>query len=125
MQLGHDGAHCPFPVQKSTDFEILDVSGQHTITVWFCGCFGAPHERVQLLRTEWFPASTYQPNSAFTFDVLDTFQLINLQGKLSAHDFYQSLIHKTDNLGILQRADEKSTGTGPRVSSHTMSYSWF
>ncbi|KAF7965909.1 hypothetical protein HWV62_40974 [Athelia sp. TMB] len=114
VHLGHDGSQCPSPTLKSTDFEILDLSGQHTITVYFCGCFGAPHERIQLLRTKWFPASTSQPNSAFTFDVLNTFQLISLQGKLSAYDFYQALMHKTDNLGITRRVDEKSTATGPR-----------
>ncbi|KAF7982533.1 hypothetical protein HWV62_28158 [Athelia sp. TMB] len=114
LQLGHDGGQCPCPGLKSTDFEVLGVSGQHTITLWFCGCLGAPRERVQLLRSEWFPASTEQPNSAFTFDVLNTFQLISLQGKLSAYDFYLSLVHKIDNLGILRRADEKSTATGPR-----------
>lgn len=121
MQLGHDNGRCPFPALKSTNFEILDLSGQHTISVYFCGCFGALHEHVQLLWTEWFPASISQPNSAFTFDMLDTFQLINLQGKLSAYNFYQSLIHKTDNLGILPCVDEKSMGTGPRVSSLAIS----
>lgn len=63
-----------------------------------------------------------RPNSAFTFDVLNTFQLLNLQGKLSAHDFYQALVHKTDNLGISRRADDGALNTGLRVSS---SLHWF
>ncbi|KZP18044.1 hypothetical protein FIBSPDRAFT_717468, partial [Athelia psychrophila] len=106
IQLGHDGQDCPAPapLTKSTDFEVIDTSGQHTVTISFCGCpgFGVSHyhPRIQLLRMQWLPATTDRPNTAFTFDVLNTFQLLSLQGKLSAYDFYQSLVHKTDNLGI-------------------------
>jgi hypothetical protein len=46
------------------------------------------------------PASLDRPKSAFTFDVLDTFQLLTLQGKTSAYDYYYSLAHKTDNTGL-------------------------
>jgi hypothetical protein len=56
---------------------------------------------MQLLQSTWFPASLDRPQTAFTFDVLDTFQLLNLQGKISAYDFYYSLDHKTDNTGTL------------------------
>lgn len=101
VQAGHDhGEECPAPVSRSIDFEVLDVSGQHTVSIAFCGCPGARHIRVQLLRMRWFPASTERPNSAFTFNLLNTFQLLNLQGKISAYDFYSSMTHKTDNLGI-------------------------
>lgn len=117
IQLGHDNNICPAPISKSTDFEILDVSGQHTVTLAFCGCPGAQHPRIQLLRAQWFPASMEQPNSAFTFDVLNTFQLLNLQGKLSAHDFYQALLHKTDNFGISRHMHEAASTTGLRVSA--------
>lgn len=116
IQLGHDGADCAAPAAKSTDFEVLDTSGQHTITLSFCGCPGAPHPRVQLLRSQWFPATTNRPNSAFTFDVLNMFQLLNLQGKISAYDFYESMMRKTDNLGI-SRCKVKGASTTPlRVS---------
>jgi hypothetical protein len=45
------------------------------------------------------PASLERPRSAFTFDVLDTFHLLTLQGKISAFDFYYALEHKSDNTG--------------------------
>lgn len=38
-----------------------------------------------------------RPKSGFTFDVLNTFHLLTLQGKVSAYDFYSTLQHKTDN----------------------------
>lgn len=118
IQIGHDDDGCPAPTSKSTNFEVLDTSGQHTVTVTFCGCPGAQHPRVQLLRMQWFPASMERPNSAFTFDLLNTFQLLNLQGKLSAHDFYWALVHKTDNLGISRHTDSDVSTTGLRVSSY-------
>ena len=83
------------------DFTVVDTSGIHTITLRFCGCIGAPHPRIQLLASSWFPASLNHPQTAFTFDVLDTFQHLNVQGKISAYDFYYSLNHKTDNTSTL------------------------
>jgi len=41
-----------------------------------------------------------RPQSGFTFDVLNTFHLLTLQGKVSAYDFYSTLQHKTDNTRI-------------------------
>ncbi|KAF7976045.1 hypothetical protein HWV62_7952 [Athelia sp. TMB] len=108
IQAGHGGGDCPSPDEVSTDFEVVDVSGQHTVTIAFCGCPSAQHTRVQLLRMRWFPASVSRPNTAFTFDVLNTFQILTLQGKISAHDFYQGLLHKTDNAGIIRSADGPS-----------------
>ena len=91
VHLGHHGQHCPHPENPIKDFTVVDVSGIHTITLRFCACPGAPHARYQLLQSSWFPSSLDRPHTAFTFDVLDTFQLLNLQGKLSAYDFYYSL----------------------------------
>jgi hypothetical protein len=80
----------------------VDVTGIHSINLHFCGCVGAPHPRRQLLAVSWFPASLDQPQTAFTLDDLDTFQLLNFQGKISAYDFYYSLDHKTDNTGTMR-----------------------
>lgn len=77
------------------------MTGQHTITLSFCDCNGCPPRRFQLLRMQWFPGTVDRPRTAFTFDCLNTFQLINLQGKLSAYDYYLSLMRKSDNLGVL------------------------
>ncbi|KZP28679.1 hypothetical protein FIBSPDRAFT_728847 [Athelia psychrophila] len=114
VQVGHEDTDCNNPIPKSITFEVVDMSGQHTVTLSFCGCPGAAHPRVQLLRIGWFPASVDRPNTAFTFDMLNTFQLLNLQGKLSAYDFYHSLLHKTDNMGIQRRGDGSSSSMGDR-----------
>jgi hypothetical protein len=100
VTLGHEYGTCPFPSAPIKDFTVVDTTGIHTFPVPFCECIGAPHHRIQLLRAQWMPASVERPQSAFTFDVLDTFHLITLQGKLSAFDFYYALEHKTNNTGI-------------------------
>jgi len=100
VQLGHDGDLCQFPSADTVDFTVIDTSGVHNVTVSFCECLGAVHRRFQLLRASWMPASLDRPKSAFTFDVLDTFHLLTLQGKISAYDYYYSLAHKSDNTGL-------------------------
>lgn len=94
--IGHETGSCPNPGPFIEDFTVVDTSGIHVLPVSFCQCLGRPHVRVQLLRTGWFPASLKQPRSAFTFDCLETFQLLNLQGKLSAHDFCKTLDQISD-----------------------------
>lgn len=101
VHLGHSGHHCPYSEAPINNFTIVDVSGIHTITLQPCACIGALHLHTQLLASSWFPATLDRPQTAFTFDVLDTFQLLTLQGKISTYDFYYSLDHKTDNTGTL------------------------
>jgi hypothetical protein len=105
IQLGHAGSHCPCPSMCYSDFVVLDISGLHTVNVRFCECpnvDGGLHTRFQLLRFGWFPSTVTRPKSAFTFDVLDTFHLLTLQGKTSVYDFYYTMAHKSDNTGLLQ-----------------------
>jgi hypothetical protein len=99
MVIGHDNGTCRLPSSAVKNFTVVDTSGIHTLPVCFCECSGAPHRRIQLLRAGWMPASLERPRSAFTFDVLDTFHLLTLQGKISAFDFYYALEHKSDNTG--------------------------
>ena len=76
----------------------------HVVDVQFCACLDttgtALSHHIQLLRFRCFPSTTVRPQSAFTFDVLNTFHLLTLQGKVSAYDFHSVLQHKTDNTGI-------------------------
>ena len=53
----------------------------------------------QLLRMRWYPASFHRPKTAFTFDLLETYHKVTLQGKLNLYDFYHAIMHKTDNQG--------------------------
>lgn len=98
--IGHEDGLCPSPTTEIRNFTVVDSSGVHAFPLSFCDCFGHPHHRIQLLRAGWLPASIKQPRTAFTFDCLETFQLLNLQGKVSAHDFCKSLDHKSDSTGL-------------------------
>lgn len=83
---------------------VTDLSGIHVVDVQFCACIDTTgstlSHHIQLLRFRCFPSTTLRPQSAFTFDVLNTFHLLTLQGKVTAYDFCSALQHKTDNTGI-------------------------
>ncbi|KAF9501090.1 hypothetical protein BDN71DRAFT_1555892 [Pleurotus eryngii] len=61
---------------------------------------GSANGNSNLSHYRWYPASPTTPCTAFTLDLLNTFQLLTLQGKISAYDFYLSIERKTDNAGI-------------------------
>lgn len=104
LQLGHGGSPCPCPSVVQTGFTVIDISGIHQISLCYCGChqeIGGSRLHIQLLRARLFPSTVSSPRGAFTFDVLDTFHLLTLQGKISAYDFYTALVRKSDNAGLL------------------------
>ncbi|EMD32328.1 hypothetical protein CERSUDRAFT_68683 [Gelatoporia subvermispora B] len=101
VQLGHPpGSKCISPSRAhNDDFTVIDSSGIHPVGLDFCGCGRAHSHSIQLLRFRWFPATSSNPRSAATFRVLETFQLLSLQSKISGWEFYQTLEHITDNTG--------------------------
>lgn len=102
IQLGHEGDRCPQPSAINRGFTVVDTTGVHTINLAFCNCLSPLplHERTQLLRASWLPASWDRPQTAFTFDMLNSFQLLNVQGKTSAFDFYEALERKLNGAGL-------------------------
>jgi len=102
IQLEHDGDHCSMPVPALSNFLVFDVSGVHQVNVNFCGC-GPTYEldkHIQLLWKRWFPATTTRPQTIFTFECLNTFHELTLQGKTMLYDFYHVLLRKTDNANV-------------------------
>lgn len=103
VQLGHNGGPCPCPSSKSRRLVVCDVSGIHEVQVSFCECTDATgdvvYEWVQIFRYGWFPATNNRPATAFTFDLLDLFQELNLQAKTNLYDFCKTLERITDNSG--------------------------
>ena len=101
-QVGHSGGVCPFPLAGPKNFVVFDISGPHFVTVDYCNCGDEPlTNRVQLLREKWFPATQSRPQTVFTFDCLETFHELTLQGKTSINDYYNTLLRRFDNAGIL------------------------
>lgn len=100
--VGHNHTPCPLSDTKPQTILVTDVNGMHHLNVQFCTCTGDPEwveTYRQLLRVGWYPASFQRPKTAFTFDLLDTYHKVALQGKLNLYDFYSSILQKTDNCG--------------------------
>lgn len=53
----------------------------------------------QLLRRRLFPATTLDPQTACTFEILKSAQLLSLQSKLSLYDYYITKEQLTDATG--------------------------
>jgi hypothetical protein len=101
FQLNHSDGSCPVPISIHDPFVVIDMNGAHVLELKYCGCSKGSHlhRYQQLLREAWYPASYDRPRTAFTFDVLDTYHKLTLQGKLNLYDFYHGVLHKTDNCG--------------------------
>ncbi|KAF8976702.1 hypothetical protein BDQ17DRAFT_1454822 [Cyathus striatus] len=97
IQLGHGGAACSNAAKAITNLAVVDITGTHTISVAFCDCRKQIIPvYVQLLRAKWFPASFIQLKTVFTFECLETFHELTLQGKTTLYDWYHTLCQKTD-----------------------------
>jgi hypothetical protein len=101
VQLGHNGAPCPLPVTFKTPLTIYHMNGAHLVKVSYCQCGGPAGGHLylnQLLQSTWFPASLTCPRTAFTFAILKHFHHLTLQGKTTAYDFYNLLVHEQSML---------------------------
>ena len=127
LHLGHHGEICPeaddpwvdidpnAPIPEDED-PPQDISGSnrkgfpkdgvvnvvHTTGVFkhkvrWCQCRNAPHKVVQLFQMRLFPASHLQPETAFTFDVLDHFHIDAMECKTAAASFVKKLCRLTNN----------------------------
>ena len=61
---------------------------------------GIVHQRTQLLRAGWFPATFNRPKTAFSFKCLNMFHELTLQAKTPLYNFYHTIVHLTDNLEL-------------------------
>ncbi|KAG6877691.1 hypothetical protein C0992_009434 [Termitomyces sp. T32_za158] len=104
MQLGHAGDQCENPLPP-TNLVVLHTNGIHSISVLYCDCTQSIPRHVQLLRTRLFPATTIYPQTAATFHLLKGFQLLSFMSKVSAFEFYQTLVRLTDNTGTVDLPD--------------------
>ena len=80
-------------------FTVIHVNGIHTVDLAFCACshVGKHGDRVQqLLRRRLLPATSKDPNTACTFQLLRAAHVLSVQSKLSLYDYYISLEQLTD-----------------------------
>ena len=131
-QLGHSGEPCPCPQPGPKNFVVFDISGPHHLTIDYCQCDDEPLLNwVQLLHERWFPAMLSCLQTVFSFDCLETFHELTLQGKTNLYDYYHTLLQLSDNaklstpvvspscpLFLLAGSDFNSTGT-PRFTAYS------
>jgi hypothetical protein len=106
-----DRRECPNP-HFHAPMTIIHVNGFHQIPVQSCGCAGSQDFDIQLLQLRLFAASSDQPKTAFTFDVLEQYRLIHLEGKASSSAFMQSIVRMT--------GDEHSEAWPTKVSTSVL-----
>ncbi|KAG6809653.1 hypothetical protein H0H92_015320 [Tricholoma furcatifolium] len=110
VQLGHLGRErCPLREAGNKDFTVLHTNGIHSLSVYFCGCREGYTHYQQLLDAGWFPATVLDPQTCATFEVMRHFHTLNLQGKISAFDYYVSLKLLTDATGLTKIPDRLSS----------------
>ncbi|KAJ7920511.1 hypothetical protein B0H13DRAFT_1605382 [Mycena leptocephala] len=99
IQLGHPpGEPCAAPVRASgDDFVIIGSQTIDEVGLDYCGCGTVRSKPIQLLQMRLYPATGTNPRSAATFAVLDRYAHMNLESKCSAYEFYNSLVHETNN----------------------------
>jgi hypothetical protein len=78
----------------------VHTNGFHRLAISFCACQSAdgkatPQYR-QLVTACLFPASVAQPESVFTFEMLDNWHQHALTSKKSAHDYHDALCRLTN-----------------------------
>jgi len=100
VQLGHaPGHHCTSREPCHKDFRVIHTNGIHKVNVDFCRCQSVPHH-LQLLRLAWWPGTPLVPKTCTTMEALKQFDMLNVQGKLTAFSYYRSLEYLTDNSGL-------------------------
>ncbi|KAG2035192.1 hypothetical protein BDR03DRAFT_868408 [Suillus americanus] len=66
---------------------------------YVCHSESAQPHITQLLCVHLFPATTLDPKSAATFCMLEYFQMLSFESKVSAWEFYDTIAFLTDNTG--------------------------
>ncbi|KAJ7180018.1 hypothetical protein C8R43DRAFT_871018 [Mycena crocata] len=104
IQLGHGaGEFCPRSRPAHKDFVIMDVLGIRVVKLSFCGCDSEVEHRQQLMRACLWPATSLNPQTCATFNLIRLFEVQNCLGKISAYNFVRSLEMLTNNDGLENR----------------------
>ena len=96
--LGHYSHPCLNAPLGSTGHltVIINTNNIHNIKVLYCCCASAPAEPFQLTPAGLFPSTIDQPKTAFTFTILDDFDVHALVSKKFAYDHFIALSKHTN-----------------------------
>ncbi|KAJ7225335.1 hypothetical protein GGX14DRAFT_556145 [Mycena pura] len=96
-QLGHHGFSCDNPGSRKK-MVVVDVKGIFTLDIHLCNCERGRRRNVlsHLLANGWYPATTIDPETCATFELLELFRYLNVVGNVNVHDFIGTLERLTD-----------------------------
>ncbi|KAG2007514.1 hypothetical protein CC2G_015208 [Coprinopsis cinerea AmutBmut pab1-1] len=75
---------------------IIHTNGVHHLPFHFCHCFDAQEDEYQLLRHGFYPSTTKETRTVFTFSLLDEYLLDAVETFTSTHHFYSKLRRLTN-----------------------------
>ncbi|KAJ7436550.1 hypothetical protein FB451DRAFT_1061700 [Mycena latifolia] len=95
VALGHYGQWCP-NTDLGHSFTLVESNRIHATVISFCWCKGleGPHgtlEFKKLLHASIFPESVKEPKTGHTLNLLEYYQQLRNQGKVSAYNFVHIL----------------------------------
>lgn len=91
---------CSNPTPAHSKLRILHTNGIHDVSVDYCACERALPKHIQLLRRGLYPASSINPKTVASFQLLNQLHLLSLTSKGSTYDFYRMLEKSTTNTGV-------------------------
>ncbi|KAF9014806.1 hypothetical protein BDZ89DRAFT_918102, partial [Hymenopellis radicata] len=98
-QLGHGGAPCPKADQTRRLMTVVHTTGIQTAAFCDCDRCEGLSKWQQALRDGWYPATTVDPQTFATIDVLELHRLLNVCATVNVRDFVTSLEKLTNPCG--------------------------
>jgi len=77
---------------------VVSTTGISEVEILYCICPDAMPQHEQLLQAGLFPSSFEEPETAFTFSVLDDFLVDNLECKTTAQQYFSKLQSITNRM---------------------------
>ncbi|KAK7444303.1 hypothetical protein VKT23_015315 [Stygiomarasmius scandens] len=98
INIGHEGDVCRHASKESDVrwFTLVDINGIHRTRVAFCKCNSSVNNFDLLLTAGIFPATVDNPETGFTYALLDLYNLETLVSKKSAFDICNALRRRTN-----------------------------
>lgn len=99
ITLEHLGTPCPNRPQdeQPTPMTVVDISGVHSISLRWCHCLHSRPRLEQLLAARLWPSTVKEPNTLFTFTLLNDLHHHALTSRKSVLDYWKTVCRKTDN----------------------------
>ena len=102
VHFGHGGDACPKAAVEPTSITVVHTTGIQQCRISFCECRN-PESRervsnaIQLWSNGLYPATFKRTRTVFSRQLLRQYRHLNLQSKITAHDFFSALRRLTNN----------------------------